>query len=396
MNARKIIGIGMIILSIAIALFVAYKNSRYDRITRSFSPYTLLQSSWIRYSENFINEDGRVVDDRFNDITTSEGQSYAMLRAVWVDDRETFDRSWTWTKENLDRESDNLFGWRWGRRQDGSYGFLEDGGENSASDADSDIALSLILASRRWNRPEYAQESKQILPDIWDHLTREVQGKRYLIAGNWADLPEGLVINPSYFSPYAWRIFAEYDEDRDWNSLIDPAYELLERTSWEPLDREFAVGLPPDWVVLDRENGNLSKTLEPQLTTNYSFDALRVPWRIALDYVWNEEEKAKSYLEKSFKFLSDYYSENNRLAGWYSHDGQVLGEKENPAMYAASLGYFSLIDPEIAGKIYQEKIIQLYATDQNSFRDDLPYYEQNWLWFGAALQERFLEDFNNE
>lgn len=384
----------MVAASIAIALFVAYKNSRYDQITRSFSAYTLLQSSWINYSEFFINDDGRVVDDRFNDVTTSEGQSYAMLRSVWVDDREAFDKSWAWTKENLDRPQDNLFGWRWGKRQDASYGFLENGGENSASDADSDIALSLILASRRWNDERYLEEARQILPDIWAHLTTEVSGKRYLMAGNWANLPEGVVINPSYFAPYAWRIFGQVDQEREWASLIDPAYELLERSSWENLDKRQAVGLPPDWLLLNREDSSLSEAPEEHLTTNYSFDALRVPWRIGVDYLWNQEEKAKAYLERSFQFLADYYEQNGRLAGWYSHDGQVLGDKENPAMYAASLGYFSLFKPDLAIRIYQDKIIQLYATDLDSFNEDLPYYEQNWLWFGAALHEGFLNDFD--
>jgi hypothetical protein len=54
-------------------------------------------------------------------------------------------------------------------------------------------------------------------------------------------------------------------------------------------------------------------------------------------------------------------------------------------MYATSLGYFSVIKPELAKKIYQEKIVELYSTDESTFKDNIPYYEQNWLWFGAGL-----------
>jgi endoglucanase len=390
---RVRVGLFLVLMGSAILIFIIYQNSKFSTLTRSFSPYTLLNSSWTVYVQKFINDDGRVVDDREADLTTSEGQSYAMLRAVWVDDKQTFDKVWTWTKQNLQKRDDKLFGWRWGKKEDGGYGFLSNGGENSASDADSDIALALILASRRWKKGEYLEEAKLILPDIWKILVREDRGKNYLTAGNWADSPEGLVLNPSYFAPYAWRIFAETDKDRDWNSLINPAYELLGKLGSDPLDKSRAVGLPPDWVLINRDSGTYSAPLQTQLTTNYSFDALRVPWRIGLDYAWNEEPQAKLYLDQNFKFLADEFEAKGFLGGWYSHDGQVLGGKENPAMYAAAMGYFKTIKPDLAQKIYEEKLLRLYANDQNSFRDDIPYYEQNWLWFGAALYEGFLHNY---
>jgi endoglucanase len=54
-------------------------------------------------------------------------------------------------------------------------------------------------------------------------------------------------------------------------------------------------------------------------------------------------------------------------------------------MYATALGYFMTVYPELGQKMYQDKIVDLYSNDKSTFREDLPYYEQNWLWFSSAL-----------
>ncbi len=384
---KKYIGILLLIVGIGLISFVLYSNSRYSGSTRTFSPYTLLQSSWEKYKVNFLSEDGRILDHSQDNITTSEGQSYALLRAVWSDDRQTFDKVWLFTKNNLQHKNDKLFGWKWGKLSDSTYGFLKDGGDNSASDADSDIAFALILAGHRWSNDEYIAQAKEILKDMWNKETVEIQGKRYLTAGNWAQSSESIVVNPSYFSPYAWRIFATIDTEHDWNSLVGPGYELLSSATSLPLDKEKSVGLPPDWIAVTKSNGELKAAPLPNLKTNYSYDAMRIPWRVALDYQWNRDARAYEYLN-SLKIFSQLYKKSNfTLASSYSHDGIVLENYENPTMYATSIGYFKVIDPEMAKKIYQEKILDLYSNDKTAFKDTLPYYEQNWLWFGAALYD---------
>jgi endoglucanase len=392
---RKILGYGFILISLIIIAYVFYSNSQYKGITREFSEYTLLTSSWELYKKKFINADGRVIDFSQDSITTSEGQSYALLRSVWADDKESFDLVWKWTQENLKRPNDNLFGWRWGERENKSFGFMPEGGDNSATDADQDIALALILASARWGDKTYEENAKKILADLWKTNTVTASGKRYLIAGNWAQNERDLVLNPSYFAPYAWRIFAKVDTERDWNSLVDPAYEVLTNASTQKLDKEKTVGLPPDWVVLDRTTNELkSPDNLGNFTTNYSFDALRTPWRIALDAKWNNDATAKKYLETMCKPLEEAFRNDKKLVNTYSHDGIKLNEDENAAMYSASLGCFVGRDEAIAQNIYQNKIVKLYANDTNTFREDITYYDQNWLWFGAALYNDYLIPFD--
>jgi endoglucanase len=387
---KKYLAYILIAAGISVFVFVLYSNSRYNGYTRTFSPYTLLQSSWERYKVQFLSNDGRIVDHSSKGVTTSEGQSYALLRSVWLDDRETFDKVWTFTKNNMKRKDDNLFGWKWGKIKENTYGLLPDGGDGSASDADSDIALALILAGDRWSDSRYIDQAKVILKDMWNIETVEVGGKRYLVAGNWTGKAgEDVVINPSYFAPYAWRIFARVDTDHDWKSLIDPAYDLLAGASRQQLDTSQSAGLPPDWLLLTKE-GTLKQAPINGFTTNYSYDAVRVPWRVALDYQWNREARAYEYL-KSFEFLADQYVKNGyKLPSSYTHDGKVIEQFESPTMYSTVLAYFSVMKPDLAKKVYQEKIITLYSTDKNSFQDTLPYYDLNWLWFGAALYNEKL------
>lgn len=390
---KKIIGVIFIIVGVGIASVVMYRNSIYSKRVHTFSPYTFLSSVWEKYKDQYINSDGRVLDHSQNDITTSEGQSYALLRSVWIGDRDEFDKVWDFTRNTLKRPKDHLFGWRFGKRNDGKYGFIEDGGNNSASDADSDIALSLILASYRWNEKKYKDSALLILKDLWDIETVNVKGSRYLIAGNWASNKDAIIVNPSYLSPYAFRIFAKVDSKHDWNSLIGPTYDLLNKSSVQNLDKEKAVGLPPDWVLIKKDSGSLSATADSQLSTNYSYDAMRVPFRVALDYKWNKDSRAHDYLDLMCPLLSEQYSKEGKLGSVYSHSGEVINTEESPAFYGALIGCVDIIDPENAKRIYDEKIVKLYSNTDNEFNRDISYYDQNWLWFGAAIHNDQLENF---
>ena len=61
----------------------------------------VLRETWSAYVQRFVQQDGRVVDPKAGGITTSEGQAYALLRAVWMEDRPVFDRVLTWSVEHL-------------------------------------------------------------------------------------------------------------------------------------------------------------------------------------------------------------------------------------------------------------------------------------------------------
>ncbi len=352
-----------------------------------FSKRAALDGLWQNYKKEYLEENTfRALDKQQNNITTSEGQSYSMLRAVWMDDKETFDKSWQWTKDNLDRPNDRLFSWLFGERPDGTYGVLNDrGGENSASDADTDIALALVFAAARWQQESYLFDARAIINDIWNYEVVEVKDKFYLAANNLEkQSPDQVLINPSYLSPYAYRIFSKVDPSHNWNEVINSSYEILEESTLQNLDKTSSVKLVPDWVAIDKQTGNLIAPKNPSLTTNYSFDALRTPWRIALDYVWYKEERAKKVLSQ-FSFLTEEYELNKKIYTSYSHDGKVIFKNESPAAYGGNLGYFLVIEPALVNEYAKRSLESLYNPDTYDWHEDLGYYDSNWAWFGLGL-----------
>ena len=74
---------------------------------------TVSADDWVAYSDRFVQDDGRVVDDANGGISHSEGQGYGLLLAFSAGDRATFERIWTFTLNELLIRSDGLAAWKW-------------------------------------------------------------------------------------------------------------------------------------------------------------------------------------------------------------------------------------------------------------------------------------------
>ncbi|MBH0189623.1 MAG: hypothetical protein HP493_12530 [Nitrospira sp.] len=126
-----------------------------------------------------------------------------------------FDRVWVWTKEHLQVRDDKLFAWKWKSKVLSM---------NSATDADTDIALALVQAARRFDQPAYEQEALAILTSIWDLELLHTDSHIYVTAGNWARYEDHPVIHVAYLAPYAYEVFAIVDGAHPWARVIDYAY----------------------------------------------------------------------------------------------------------------------------------------------------------------------------
>lgn len=391
----RFIAVVLIISGIGAVAYATFQSSDLADKNIVFSDRTLLSGLWDNYKKIYWEEStGRTLDKQQNDITTSEGQSYTMLRAVWQSDRPTFDKTWQWTKEHLGRPGDRLFSWKWGKLPDGKYGiFTDQGGQNTASDADSDIALSLVMAASRWQQQSYLDEASAIIKDIWKNEIVTVKGTPYFVSNNLEkDSRSPMIINPSYLSPYAYRIFAKIDKANDWSAVVDSSYELIRRSMSEKLDKASTVNIVPDWVSMDKSTGMIMAVQNaPNLTTNYGYDAMRMPFRLALDYKWNKEPRAKQTLKK-MAFFSREWDKNSKIVSTYGHDGLVIKDEEAAEGYATLLGYFIVADPSKAGEIYEQKLKPLYDQNKNSWSREMTYYADNWAWFGIALYTDKLDN----
>jgi hypothetical protein len=104
--------------------------------------------------------------------------------------------------------------------------------QNFASDADIDAITALIIAYRRWNRPEYLELARTKLRDLWNFSTIAGSGnKRYLYLGQWKrlclrHLPYTSILLILLLMRF--RIFAQDDPDRKWLSLVESSYQVLD------------------------------------------------------------------------------------------------------------------------------------------------------------------------
>jgi endoglucanase len=182
--------------------------------------------------------------------------------------------------------------WRWTPENGGSVADW-----NVATDADTDVALALVMAGDRWRAPTqqdsegYYDAARTILADLVDHAAViDADGARLMLPGTWADersSGRGMVLNPSYFAPASYRLFARFTGDTRWNDMATGSYRVLDAVCG-------TASLPrpvPDWVRwTSREQWSPEgRAGEPRS----GWDAIRVPWRIATDLLWYQAPEAE-------------------------------------------------------------------------------------------------------
>lgn len=349
-----------------------------------------LKASWQSYVRHYISPEGRVAIPERAGGSISEGQAYALLRALWADDPATFARVYHWTYKNLSRRQthgDALLAWHWGRDQDGSEKVLD---WNTATDGDLDYALALVLAARRGWRPppgapEYAAEARQVLQNILDLETVRLPGGELLLTpGNWHEDRPPYLVNPSYFSPAAYRVFADLQPRAGWEGLRDAAYALLPRLASGMGDLK-GVGLFPDWCRVD-ELGRPAPA--PGRDTHFGWEAVRLPWRLALDGLWFREERATRLLQQRFlPFFQQEWQARGRLMALYSYEGKPLVNYESPVLYAGVLAAALAARDQAFARQMAARILTFYRQEKDRafFAEPDNYYADNWAWLGLAL-----------
>jgi endo-1,4-beta-D-glucanase Y len=380
----EIIQLGVVLCLILASLAACSSNPGLGDLER------VLQDTWRSYARRHLAPDGRVVLSERGGESISEAQAYALMRALWAGDEAMFSRVYVWTRANLCRletQGDHLLAWHWGKRADGSWGVLD---WNTAADADLDYAMALWLAARRgWQPPKpwpaYDVEARRVAADI---LAKEVvqlpSGELLLAPGNWHEFEAPYLLNPSYSSPGAYNLFAKAGFDPRWETLRQSEYPILKMLGQGVGDMP-GVGLFPDWVRLDVQ-GAFSPARGRD--TNFGWEAVRLPWRIALDRRWFGEARTAGLLGQNFlPFFKKEWQSRGKLLAVYSYEGKPLVDYESPVLYAGVLGgALAAGDQEFARQMAL-KILSLYRVKDGESYFDSPdnYYANNWAWLGLAL-----------
>lgn len=199
---------------------------------------------WDTFNQTYILDSGRVLDGSDQrQITTSEGQSYALFFALLANDQATFERLFNWTQNNLANGdlTARLPAWLWGKNSQGRFTVLD---PNPAADSDLWIAYTLYEAGRLWNNYYYQSVGYLLASRILREETVVAgdEGLRFLLPA-----PKGFVtgdskyrLNPSYVPIQLIEKMATVFPYHDWQALRKGSEQLIVKS--------MPKGFSPDWV----------------------------------------------------------------------------------------------------------------------------------------------------
>lgn len=226
--------------------------------------------SWDNFKTSYIQPDGRVVDHQNNHITHTEGIGYAMFFSVCHNDKETFQKLNHWLENNMPKNEQGLYPWKWGENEKKVWTVLD---TNNATDGDMWIAYAWLCASKKFKDEKYRNKALELIQSIQVHLIRTVDNHKFLLPGiKGFETNTTITINPSYSIPFIFDAFYIESHNMIWNDLKYDALALLNL-------RYSTFRLHSDWIVYDKEIHAFSLHL---LRPYFSYDAIRIPlfWSI--------------------------------------------------------------------------------------------------------------------
>ncbi len=266
----------------------------------------------------------------------SEGIGYGMLLAVAMSDQSLFDGLEKYYFDHLDKNG--LMNWTTGKCDAPG-----NSNSNAATDGDLDSTMALVQAAARWPGGDYLTKAQTLASKIAQFETDMCSGRRVLKPGDsWGGCTNtnDQRVNPSYFSPGYYKVFAHYfpDQATTWTALTDGSYQLY------AVYQARMDNLVPDWSNADGSDDGYG----------YSYDACRTPFRVALDYAWTGDTRAKTFMQN--------------VSTWVDAHGGLPSAAQ--AQNSAFVGAFAL-----AGGYEQSKFDGYMSAWLGAKLDDAPYYQ---------------------
>jgi endo-1,4-beta-D-glucanase Y len=361
------------ILGDAVAAPVPVENPPLDPNAQTFGTLptnvtaTEAKAAYDEWKADYVrtcNGSAYVADFQQAGRAVSEGIGYGMLLAVSHQDRALFDQLFKFYQDH--KNGNDLMKWaisaNCGAAQSAS----------AAIDGDLDVAMALTQASCTWGT-SYVEAARAVIVAIRNAATLVQGGLTLLRPGDV--FGDAGCLNPSYFAPGYYRIFAQVDAAgaTRWRDLARDSYTIL-------LNRGLAhatTGLVPNWGTASGTSSNC--TNDPNAAF-YGYDAARMPWRIATDYYFYGTPEAKTLLTRVTNWVK---GQNIALIGdKYTVSGEKLNTFHSPA-FVGAFANAAIIDSQ---------------TTVNSFHQNLKstrveeYYPETlralYLAFAAGLSKR--------
>ena len=265
--------------------------------------------------------------------SVSEGQGYGMLITALMAGADpaaqgTFDSLYRYVLAHPSKPDSPLMAWSQlfdNRNKD----------QTSATDGDMDIAYSLLLANDQWGssgKYNYLEAARSMIASIMKY---EINRKSYSVLLSDAvehDSEDYFDTRSSDFMPLHFKSFQEATNDPQWKKVVDNNYRLffLMQDNFSP-----EAGLIPDFITHVNDNPRPAKPkyLESRYDGFYNYNACRVPWRIATDYLLTGDLRSYEMVNKINKWIRQTTSNDpDNISAGYSLAGDDIRSRNYEAL----------------------------------------------------------------
>ncbi|HJO94909.1 MAG TPA: glycosyl hydrolase family 8 [Victivallales bacterium] len=251
--------------------------------------------------------------------TVSEGQGYGMIITAIMagydpEAKEIFDGLFRYAKAHPSNINSNFMDWS----------LTSPLGDSSAFDGDADIAYALLIADKQWvsvSGFNYKSEAQKIIIALRNNLFSDMTSLPLL--GDWVNKNDphyGSLSRTSDFMPANFKAYGSIENSDTWNAITADCISKLQY-----LQNNFSsdTGLVPDFI----KNGMPveGKVLEDENDGNYDYNACRVPLRIGVYALLNNDVSSKAIVEKISKWAETKTSGNPAdFKAGYTLDGNQI------------------------------------------------------------------------
>jgi len=285
-------------------------------------------------------------EEKDNKQCVSEGQGYGMVIVALMAGydttaKTTYDQLYNYYKAHPANRGNHLMAWAQNK-----HGVDVD--NTSATDGDMDIAYSLLLADKQWGSDgqiDYFSQAKAMIDDIMQYEINHKTWSAILSNGIEHDSKDYFDTRSSDFMPANFKSFAAATHDKHWNKVIDNSYLLF----FSMQDRySIDAGLVPDFIVNINKNPKPAPPhyLESKYDGYYNYNACRVPWRIATDYLLTGDQRAKTITDKINHWVRGTTSgKPDNLSAGYTLDGDdIKGRYFEALSFIAPFAVSAMVD----------------------------------------------------
>lgn len=273
--------------------------------------YKLWKQAWYNASNGWVYApEGKC-------STVSEAIAYGMLITVYMDEEEVFKNLYkVWTSNTVGGAKNAGMNWRIGCQAD----------NGSATDADEDAALALVMASKQWNNAGYLNDATALINWI---AQNDVDGNNSLKPGsNWNP-----ALNPSYVVPGHYRLFEKVTNNSKWSTIRSKAMQDLLAC------QDASTGLVGDWCDWNSHRTISSPGAAVSNDIGFYDDAARTPWRTAWAYYWYGDSDAQKFNQTVTKWLIP----NTRTASgvnsgykWQDYTNSYIADESDSRNFVSS------------------------------------------------------------